>query len=458
MRDFRLENALFWPHMRNTSYEAFFEQITEMKLPSSTDAQTRAASMQLIERETMKHPILDLECQMARVLATMEVRGVFIDVTILNKLEEELSQTIQKIEATVVEQTGEKSVNLASPLQLQKLLFEILKIKPIRKTKTGWSVDEETLAILAEENEICQQILVHRHASKLLGTYVRGLTKHINPTTYRIHTTYDSLGASTGRMSSDSPNLQNIPAGDPWSDEIKSAFRPEDPDWSYVVADYSQIEIRILACLSGDPTMLDIFHNGRDLHLETARFILGKEEITTAERKLAKTVNFGVMYGITSFGLSKMITKTPAECAAFIDGFFTLYPRTREYFDHIVSETKRIGYAETFFGRRRAIKGLSDNNSMAREQAKREAMNMPIQWTCADIIKYAMVKIEESFRAKKLEAQLIMSVHDEIVVECPDVEIEVVEDTMKNIMEHIVTWEIPMTVEIGSGKTWRSAK
>lgn len=212
MRDFRLENALFWPHMRNTSYEAFFEQITEMKLPVSSDAKTRAASMQLIERETMEHPILDLECDMSRVLATMEVRGVFIDVTILNKLEEELTQTIQKIEATVAEQTGEKSVNLASPLQLQKLLFEILKIKPLRKTKTGWSVDEETLAILAEENEVCQQILVHRHASKLLGTYVRGLTKHIHPETHRIHTTYDSLGASTGRMSSDSPNLQNIPA------------------------------------------------------------------------------------------------------------------------------------------------------------------------------------------------------------------------------------------------------
>ncbi len=318
MRDFRLENALFWPHMRNTSYEAFFEQITNTKIPSSADAKTRAASMQMIEREVMKHPILDLECEMSRVLATMEVRGVFIDVTILNKLEEELTQTIQKIEDTVAKQTGETTVNLASPLQLQKLLFEVLKIKPIRKTKTGWSVDEETLAILAEENEICQQILIHRHASKLLGTYVRGLTKNISPETNRVHTTYDSLGATTGRMSSDSPNLQNIPAGDPWSDEIKSAFRPEDPDWSYVVADYSQIEIRILACLSGDPTMLDIFHNGRDLHLETARFILGKEEITTAERKLAKTVNFGVMYGITPFGLSKMIAKTPAECADFI--------------------------------------------------------------------------------------------------------------------------------------------
>jgi len=171
-----------------------------------------------------------------------------------------------------------------------------------------------------------------------------------------VHTTYDSLGASTGRMSSDSPNLQNIPAGDPWSDEIKSAFRPENPDWSYVVADYSQIEIRILACLSGDDVMLDIFRHDRDLHAETARFILGKEDITSTERKMAKTVNFGVMYGITPFGLSKMIDKTPAECGDFINAFFTLYPRTREYFDHVVSETKRVGYTETFFGRRRAIK------------------------------------------------------------------------------------------------------
>lgn len=259
-------------------------------------------------------------------------------------------------------------------------------------------------------------------------------------------------------MSSDSPNLQNIPAGDPWSDEIKSAFKPQDDDWSYVVADYSQIEIRILACLSGDDVMLDVFRHDRDLHAETARFILGKEDITSTERKLAKTVNFGVMYGITPFGLSKMIDKTPAECADFINGFFTLYPRTREYFDHIVSETKRVGYAETFFGRRRAIKGLSDNNSMAREQAKREAMNMPIQGTCADIIKYAIVKIAEAFEKEKLQARLLMTVHDEIVVECPDEAIETTMDIMKNIMENIVHWDIPMKVDIHAGKTWRSAK
>lgn len=458
MRDLRLENALFWPHMRNTSYEAFFEQMSEQKLPVWADVATQAGSMWLIERETMSHPILDLEEWVAHVLAVMESTGVFIDNTILQKLEKELTETIKKIETDIAESTGETTINLASPLQLQKLLFEVMKIKPIRKTKTGWSVDEETLTLLAEENEICKQILIHRHASKLLGTYVKWLAKHIDHESGRVHTAYDSLGASTGRMSSDSPNLQNIPAGDPWSDEIKSAFRPENPDWSYVVADYSQIEIRILACLSGDDVMLDVFRHDRDLHTETARFILWKEDITSAERKLAKTVNFGVMYGITPFGLSKMIEKTPAECGEFINAFFTLYPRTREYFDHVVSETKRIGYAETFFGRRRAIKWLSDNNSMAREQAKREAMNMPIQWTCADIIKYAIVKIAASFKEKKLEARLLMTVHDEIVVECPDTEIEIVEDTMKNIMEHIVTWEIVMSVEIGSGKTWRSAK
>lgn len=432
--------------------------MTEQKLPQESDVATHAASMWLIERETMTHPILDLEIAVARVLAEMEVVGVFVDTHILWKLEKELTDTIRHIESNVAKITGETTVNLASPLQLQKLLFEVMKIKPIRKTKTGWSVDEETLMILAEENEICKEILTHRHASKLLGTYVRWLAKHIDPETGRVHTTYDSLGASTGRMSSDSPNLQNIPAGDPWSDEIKSAFRPSDPDWSYVVADYSQIEIRILACLSWDDVMLDVFRHDRDLHAETARFILGKEDISPAERKLAKTVNFGVMYGITPFGLSKMINKTPAECGEFINAFFTLYPRTREYFDHIVSETKRVWYAETFFGRRRAIKWLSDNNSMAREQAKREAMNMPIQWTCADIIKYAIVKIADSFKEKNLKARLLMTVHDEIVVECPDTEIEIVEDTMKHIMEHIVTWDIPMKVEIGSGKTWRSAK
>ena len=180
--------------------------------------------------------------------------------------------------------------------------------------------------------------------------------KYINPKTGRVHTSYDTLGAATGRMSSNDPNLQNIPAGDPLSDRIKCAFQPQQSGWSYVVADYSQIELRILACLSGDETMLDVFRDGRDLHQETAKAILGKDEISTNERRIAKAVNFGVMYGITPFGLSKMINKNPSECGIFIERFFSLYPKTKEYFDHVVSETLRVGYEETFFGRRRAIK------------------------------------------------------------------------------------------------------
>jgi DNA polymerase-1 len=388
----------------------------------------------------------------------MEVYGVYVDREILENLEQELTKTIQTIESKVSAQTGDTSVNLASPLQLQKLLFETMKIRPLKKTKTGWSVDEETLSVLAEEHEICRDILTHRHASKLLGTYVRGLTKYINPQTGRIHTSYDTLWASTGRMSSNDPNLQNIPAWDPWSDEIKKAFRPEQKDWSYVVADYSQIEIRILACLSGDEKMIATLKEKKDLHLETAKVLFEKEDISKAERSMAKTVNFGVMYGITPFGLSKMLGKTPAECAVYIDRFFWLYPATREYFDHIVTETQKVGYAETFFGRRRTIKGLSDKNSIVREQAKREAMNMPIQWTCADILKYAMVKIVKEFKTKKLEAKLIMQIHDELVVECPDTETETVTKILHEIMEHIVSWDIPMAVEVGVGKNWLEAK
>jgi len=259
-------------------------------------------------------------------------------------------------------------------------------------------------------------------------------------------------------MSSNDPNLQNIPAGDPWSDEIKRAFKPQKSDWSYVVADYSQIEIRILACLSGDAKMIATLKEKKDLHLETAKVLFEKEDISKAERSMAKTVNFGVMYGITPFGLSKMLGKTPAECAVYIDRFFGLYPATREYFDHIVSETQKVGYAETFFGRRRTIKGLSDKNSIVREQAKREAMNMPIQGTCADILKYAMVKIVTVFETKKLEAKLIMQVHDELVVECPDTEIEEATKILHEIMEHIVEWDIPMAVEVGVGKNWLEAK
>jgi DNA polymerase I len=457
IRDFRIENHLFSPHLRNGSYGAFFEQATEYTI-DTTNTPAIASSLWYIDTPKVSHPILVLESQVSRVLAEMEVHGVYVEKSILENLEQELTKTLQNIESKVATQTGDTVVNLASPLQLQKLLFETMKIKPLKKTKTGWSVDEETLTILAEEHEICRDILTHRHASKLLGTYVRGLLKCINPDTHRIHTSYDTLGASTGRMSSNDPNLQNIPAGDPWSDEIKKAFRPQQTDWSYVVADYSQIEIRILACLSGDERMIVTLQEEKDLHLETAKVLFEKDDISKAERGMAKTVNFGVMYGITPFGLSKMLGKPPAECAVYIDRFFWLYPATREYFDHVVSETLKVGYAETFFGRRRTIKGLSDKNSIVREQAKREAMNMPIQWTCADILKYAMVKIAEEFKTKKLEAQLLMQVHDELVVECPDTETDIVTKILHEIMEHIVDWDIPMMVEVGVGKNWLEGK
>jgi DNA polymerase I len=456
IRDFRIENHLFSPHLRNGSYGTFFEQSSEFTIDTENTA-TVAASLWYIDTVAVKHPILELESRVSVVLAEMEVRWVYIDEEVLKNLEKELSEAITNIEMKVSKETGE-TVNLASPLQLQKLLFETMQIKPLKKTKTGWSVDEETLTILAENHEICREILRHRHASKLLGTYVRGLAKNINPETKRIHTSYDTLWASTGRMSSNDPNLQNIPAGDPWSDEIKRAFRPREEDWSFVVADYSQIEIRILACLSGDEKMLATLKEKKDLHYETAKVLFEKDDISKAERSMAKTVNFGVMYGITPFGLTKMLGKNPAECALYIDRFFWLYPATREYFDHVVSETLKVGYAETFFGRRRTIKGLSDKNSIVREQAKREAMNMPIQWTCADIIKYAMVGIYQEFKKRKLDAQLIMQVHDELVVECPDTETAEVEKILHEVMEHIVEWDIPLTVDVWIGKDWLEAK
>lgn len=456
IRDFRIENHLFSPHLRNGSYGAFFEQSTQFTIDAN-DAATMAASLWHIDTIPVSHPILELESRVSEVLGKMEVRGVYIDAELLKNLEKELSGAIAEIDTKVSQKTGE-TVNLASPLQIQKLLFETMGIKPLKKTKTGWSVDEETLTILSEEHEICRDILRHRHASKLLGTYVRGLAKNINSDTKRIHTSYDTLWASTGRMSSNDPNLQNIPAGDPWSDEIKKAFRPKEENWSFVVADYSQIEIRILACLSGDEKMIATLKDKKDLHYETAKVLFEKDDISKAERNMAKTVNFWVMYGITPFGLSKMLGKNTTECAVYIDRFFSLYPATREYFDHIVTETLKVGYAETFFWRRRAIKWLSDKNSMVREQAKREAMNMPIQWTCADIIKYAMVGIAAEFKKRKLNAALIMQVHDELVVECPDSEADEVSSILHEVMEHIVEWDVPLTIDVWIGKNWLEAK
>lgn len=271
-----------------------------------------------------------------------------IDEVRLRDIGERIRTDIVRTEREIYEVVGER-FNINSPKQIQVILFEKLKIKPSKKNKTGYSVDTEVLEEIAKEYDIARLILEYRTLAKLDSTYITGLLKAINPVIKRIHTTYDSLGAATGRMSSNDPNLQNIPTGDGYAKEIKSCFVPSKGN-IFLVADYSQVELRVLAFLSQDENLLDAFKKGEDIHMRTARFLFpGKEKITKEERRIAKTVNFGVIYGITGFGLSKTLECSPYEANQYIDAFYTKYPRVREYYDNLLENARKDGYVETYF-------------------------------------------------------------------------------------------------------------
>lgn len=275
------------------------------------------------------------------------------------------------------------------------LLFEKLALKSSKKTKTGYSVDEEVLTELAKETPLVALILEHRSLKKLSGTYIEGILKEVIGK--KVHTTYSSIGAATGRMSSERPNLQNIPASQSgYGHAIKACFRAKDADHTLIVADYSQMELRILAMLSGDPSLIEAFRSGEDIHARTAKMIYGVSEVTSDMRRTAKTVNFGVIYGVTAFGLSRQSDLSPVEAKRFIDAFFAAYPSVRSYYDELVEKGKVDGYVSTYFGRRRYLPGLMDTNKTLQAAAVREAINLPIQGTAADVVKYAMLRIDEN--------------------------------------------------------------
>ena len=281
----------------------------------------------------------------------------------------------------------------------------------------------------------------------------------VNPETKRIHTTYNQLGAATGRLSSEAPNLQNIPSGEGYADRIKACFKPEKPDFSFLVADYSQVELRILASLSGDPALIETFERAEDIHTRTARFLFGENTTITSEyRRIAKSVNFGVVYGITGFGLSKVLGTSPAEATAYIDKFYAMYPRVREYYQGILDGAKKNGYVETFFGRRRYVPGVNDANKMIRSATEREAINMPIQGTAADVIKLAMITIDEYIRSNNLKSRMLLQVHDELVFEVHQSERALFEAKVREIMEGVFAGKAKLTVDIHSGENWKEAK
>ncbi len=408
------------------------------------------------ENET---PTERLENRLVPVLAEMESRGVFVDGSELRELADELRDRTRRLEAEMTDLVGEP-FNPNSPRQLQYVLFEKLGVPRTKKIKTGFSVDAEALEEISKQYAIAALILEYRSLEKLRTTYAEGLLKEIDRTTGRIHTTYNQVLTSTGRLSSENPNLQNVPSGDAYAGRIKAAFRPSEPSWRFLVADYSQVELRILAVLSGDGALKGAFADGRDIHAETAKFLFpASATVSKEERRIAKTVNFGVIYGITGFGLSKTIGTSPAEASRYIDAFFARYSGVREYYDRLLENARKTGYVETLFGRRRYVKGLNDANMNLRKAAEREAMNMPVQGTAADAVKMAMVGLRDAIVRKGLESRMIMQVHDELVFEGPESEMGTLEPLVREIMETVLPdSQIRLPVDVGIGPDWFAAK
>ena len=400
-----------------------------------------------------------IEMPLVPVLVDMEWDGIAVDRALFARLAGELSRDLMQLEAKIAQAAG-VSVNLNSPKQLAALLFEKLQLPVLKRTKTGPSTDADVLDQLAElGHEVPRLILEYREVQKLKSTYVEVLPARINPTTGRIHTSFNQTGAATGRLSSSEPNLQNIPVRTPRGEEIRKGFVP-GPGCRFVVADYSQIELRLMAHLSEDPAFIEAFRSGGDIHRQTAALIFGVpvEQVTPEMRARAKTINFGTIYGQGPFALSHQLGISQDEAKSFIAQYFDRFAGVRAYLDLQVRLAREHGYVETLFGRRRYIPEINDKNFNLRAFAERTAQNTPLQGSAADLIKIAMIRIHAAIRAGGLGARLLLQVHDELVLEVPDGEVAPAMALVKQHMEGAARLKVPLVVDVGTGSNWLEAK
>lgn len=402
----------------------------------------------------------DVELPLVRVLASMELAGIHIDVPYLNAMSTQLAQEASALEQRIFDQAGE-TFNLASPKQLGPILFDKLKLvdKP-KKTKTGqYSTAEDVLSTLAKDHPIVADILEWRSVQKLNSTYVAALPEDVNAKTQRVHTVYNQAVAATGRLSSNHPNLQNIPIRTPRGQQVRKAFVAKDDAHVLMAADYSQIELRIIASLSEDPSMVAAFTNNEDIHAATAAKVFGVPlaVVTREQRSQAKTVNFGIIYGVSAFGLSNQTTLNRTEAKALIDTYYENYPKLKAYMSNQVDFAREHGYVATVLGRRRYLKDINSRNAIVRGAAERNAINAPIQGSAADIIKLAMLRIYDRMQNEGLRAQMLLQVHDELVFECPKAELDTLKELVQTEMEHAYTLNVPLTVDIGIGQNWLAA-
>ncbi len=402
----------------------------------------------------------DIEIPLLRVLADMELEGINLDKAFLNSLSSALNSDIANLEKAIYEKAGEE-FNIASPKQLGVILFEKLKLvdKP-KKTKTGqYSTAEDVLSYLAKDHKIIQDILDYRGLSKLKSTYVDALPEQVNPQTNRVHTDYMQTIAATGRLSSNNPNLQNIPIRTERGRQVRKAFIPRNEDYTLLAADYSQIELRIIAALSEEETMIEAFKNGEDIHASTASkvFNVPISEVTREQRSNAKTVNFGIIYGVSAFGLSNQTNLTRSESKELIDTYYATYPKLRNYIQDQVDFARDNGYVQTVLGRRRYLKDINSRNAVVRGAAERNAVNAPIQGSAADIIKIAMINIHKKLEASDYKSKMLLQVHDELVFDIYKPELEAMKTLIKTEMENAYQLSVPLDVDLDIGDNWLEA-
>ncbi len=413
-----------------------------------------------VERRGLAELFTSIELPLTRVLARMERAGVRIDSAELHRLSGLMETGIARLTAEIHALSG-KPFNINSPQQLGKVLFEDLGLPAPAKHGKGKSVSTaaDVLELLAADHEIVRKVLEYRSLAKLKGTYVDALPALIDPRTGRLHTSFNQAGAATGRLSSSNPNLQNIPIRTALGREIRAAFVPRE-GWNLMVADYSQIELRLLAHMSGDEVLLDAFRRGEDIHTRTAAEVMGVPPlmVTPEARREAKAVNFGIVYGISGFGLAAQLGIPRAEAEKYIRNYFARYLGVRRFLDETLAEVRRTGVARTLFGRERPIPDMDSRNSSARGFAERTALNSPLQGTAADLIKLAMVRIDAALEAGGYRAAMLLQVHDELVFECPPEEVDALRTLVKREMEGVLELRVPLVVDIGVGANWRDAK
>lgn len=411
-----------------------------------------------LEEYNQAELLADLELPLAKILSEMEEIGIYTDVHDLEEMEKEIQEKLDVLIRNIHDAAGE-DFNINSPKQLGVVLFETLQLPVIKKTKTGYSTAVDVLEQLQGEHPIIDYILEYRQLSKLQSTYVEGLQKVISDD-QRIHTRFNQTLAQTGRLSSVDPNLQNIPVRLEEGRKIRKAFKPTSKDSVILSADYSQIELRVLAHITQDESMKEAFINGDDIHTATAMKVFGVEadQVDSLMRRQAKAVNFGIIYGISDYGLSQSLGITRKKAKAFIDDYLASFPGVKQYMSDIVKDAKALGYVETLLHRRRYIPDITSRNFNLRGFAERTAMNTPIQGSAADIIKLAMVKFAQKMKETTYQAKLLLQVHDELIFEVPKSEVDSFSEFVEEIMENALQLDVPLKVDSSYGATWYDAK